>query len=143
MELDLETFAQEGQRRFRDSPAGKWRLDADSGTLIFYDMCLILRRDGTGSYEGYTKKPDGSGQFNIWEGRFRWEPLEPFCIRLQLENHSEWCVLQYTIGARRRLYNRVGWVIDWKVVSGDSANELVAFGEQLDAGWGDLKDDEY
>jgi len=139
---ELEAFIEKGRAQFALSPAGKWSWNCDGGTLIFYDMCLILRRNGTGEYEGYTKKRDGSG-FDNYKGTFLWEVLGFFMIRVKPDHQTEWHTFKYDVSARRDAYKKMVWTIQWHPQSPKSDSGLEGFAEEFDRGWGDLKDDEY
>ena len=105
-------------------------------------MCLILRRDSSGEYEGYTKSPDGKG-FTSYSGQFHWLPHDDFTIRVLPADQTEWCILSYKIGARRAAYKGLVWTIDWHNLTPWPGPGGEAFTEPLDRGWGDLKDDDY
>jgi hypothetical protein len=123
MDQELETFIEEGKKRFAKSPAGEWRWNSDNGELMFYDNSIVLRRDGTANYEGYTRS-------ETWQGSFRWEQLEDFAIRLQVSGENDWYILRYTIGAHRTTYRGLVWVINWIFSEGSPPRGFDGFAEQ-------------
>jgi len=105
MDKELEDFVEEGNRRLARLPPGTCRWNTDGGRMVFFDMELLLRPDGTGKYAGYGGK-------TTYEGKFRWEVVSDFLIRVQPDGHETWYNIRYDVTARRS-YDRMIWVINW------------------------------